>query len=155
MSPENSNSGQNPGSSDSSKTNLELLDEIRLLRKNLAREEADHQSTKELHQILSRAINIGYWEWDETTKRSAYFSEEMAGILGLSLEALYETYQCEEDYFSFVHPDDLEHLINNLSSILSPDHQRGRAHTFDYRIVRPDGEVRYLRELEYGTREED
>ena len=155
MSSEKSNSGQNPASSDSSKTRLELLDENRLLRKNLAREEAEHQSTKELHQILSRTINVGYWEWDETTKRSGYFSEEMAAILGVSLESLYETYHCEEDYYSFVHPDDLEHLIANLNVVQNSDHPQGLAHTFDYRIVRPDGEVRYLRELEYGTREEE
>ena len=152
---ENSKSDQSPDSSDASKSRLELLDENRLLEEKLARVEADGRSEKERNQILSRAINIGYWEWDETTKRAAYFSEEMAGILGLSLETLYKTYQREEDYFSFVHPDDLEHLINNLSAVLSPDHPRGQAHTFDYRIIRPDGEVRYVRELEYGTREED
>jgi diguanylate cyclase (GGDEF)-like protein len=79
----------------------------------------------------------------------------MAGIFGMSLESLYEIYQQEEDFFPFVHPDDLEHYISNLSAVLDPDHPRGLAHTFDYRIVRPDGEVRYVRELEYGTREED
>ena len=110
MTPENSNSGQFQVPATSSKTKLELLDEIRLLRKNLARAEADHQSTKELHQILSRAINIGYWEWDETTKRSAYFSEEMAGILGVSLESLYEIIPVlRKIIYPFVHPDDLEH----------------------------------------------
>ena len=79
----------------------------------------------------------------------------MAGILGMSQESLYELYQCEEDYFPLVHPDDLEHLCNNLNAILNPEHPRGLAHTFDYRIVRPNGEVRYVRELEYGKLEKD
>jgi len=110
---------------------------------------------QELLQTLSAAISIGYWEWDETTKRPSYFSKEMAGILGISLDSLREMYQCEEDYFPFVHPDDLEHYINNLSVILNPAHPRGLAHIFEYRIVRPNDEVRYVRELEYGIQVED
>ena len=152
---ENSSSGDNSESIDSQKSKPELLDEIRLLRKSLAEKEANIQSTKERDQVLSTAINIGYWEWDEFTKRATYFSEEMAGIFGMSLEELYETYESEEDIYQFIHPDDLEHYIANLSVVLDPDHPRGLAHTFDYRIVRPNGDVRYVRELEYGTQEKD
>jgi len=133
----------------------ELVDENEYLREKLAAIEAASKFKQELHQTLSGAINIGYWEWDETTKRSAYLSEEMAAILGMSQEALYEQYQCEEDFFPLVYPADLEHYKNNLSAVLDPAHPRGRAHTFDYRIVRPDGEVRHLLELEYGKLEED
>jgi PAS domain S-box-containing protein len=152
---ENSNAGANPEFSDSLKSKAELLDEIRLLRRNLVEMEADNRSEKERNLILSGAINMGYWEWDATTNRAAYFSKEMAGILGISLESLYEMYQCEEDYYPFVHPDDRDHYINNLSVVETPDHPRGLAHTFDYRIVRPNGEVRYVRELEYGKLEQD
>lgn len=141
-------------------TRLELLvqkknDENERLREKLAASEEASKFKQELNQTLSAAINIGYWEWDEITKRPVYFSEEMATILGMSLESLYEQYQCEEDYFSLVHPDDLQHYIDNLSAILNPDHLRGRAHRFHYRIVRPNGEVRYLLELEYGKLEID
>ena len=144
-----------PATGDDSRTRQELLDEVRILRAKLAESEADLQATNERHQTLSRAINIGYWEWDETVKRAAHFSREMADILGMSLESLYEMYQDEEDFYHCIHPEDLPHYIANLSAVLDPDHPRGLAHIFDYRIVRPNGEVRYVRELEYGTREED
>ena len=140
---------------DASMSNSELLDEVRRLRKNLNDTKAEVQSTNGRNQTLSRAINIGYWEWDETTKRAAHFSEEMAAIFGMSLDKLNEIYRCEEDLYPFIHPDDLEHYITNLSAVLNPDHPRGLAHTFDYRIVRPDGDIRYVRELEYGVQEED
>ena len=146
---------EKPATGDDSKTRQELLEEVRGLRARLAESEADLQATNERHQTLSRAINIGYWEWDETVKRAAHFSREMADILGMSLEALYEIYQCEEDFFKYVHPDDLPHYIANLSGVLDPDHPRGQAYIFEYRIVRPNGELRYVRELEYGTREVD
>ena len=132
-----------------------MLDENEYLREKLTALENAAELKQELLQTLSAAISIGYWEWDETTKRAVYFSREMADILGISLDSLYEKYQCEEDYFPFVHPEDLEHYINNLSVILNPAHPRGLAHIFEYRIVRPNDEVRYVRELEYGTRVED
>ena len=148
MALEKSDNRESSESADSLKSKPELCDEICLLRAKLAEMEADIRDTRERDQILSSAINIGYWEWDETTKQAAYFSEEMAGIFGMSLEKLYEIYKDEEDIFQFIHADDLEHYIENLSAVLDPEHPRGLAHTFDYRIVRPNGEVRYVRELE-------
>jgi PAS domain S-box-containing protein len=136
-------------------SNQELLDENAYLREKLAAMEDAAELKQELLQTLSAATSIGYWEWDETTKRPSYFSKEMADILGISLDSLYEMYQCEEDYFPFVHPDDLEHYINNLCVVLNPAHPRGLAHIFEYRIVRPNDEVRYVRELEYGIQVED
>ena len=155
MIPDNHNASEYSDSSDVSKSKPELLDEIQRLRQRLAENEADARLTRERDQTLSSAINIGYWEWDETKKQAAYFSDEMAGIFGMTAEKLYEIYQSEEDFYPFIHPDDLEHYISNLSAVLDPEHPRGLAHTFDYRIVRPDGEVRYVRELEYGVQEKD
>jgi len=153
--PDNTNASEYSESGDASRSKLDLLEEIQLLRTKLAEKETDAQLAIERNQTLSHAINVGYWEWDETTKRAAYFSAEMAGIFGMTLERLYEVYQSEEDFFPFIHPDDLEHYVANLSVVLNPEHPRGLAHTFNYRIVRPDGEVRYVRELEYGVLEKD
>ncbi len=54
----------------------ELIDDNEYLREKLAVSEASSKFKQELHQILSCAINIGYWEWDETTKRPAYFPKK-------------------------------------------------------------------------------
>jgi PAS domain S-box-containing protein len=133
----------------------ELFDENEYPREKLAAIEAAAKLQQDLHQTLSSAISIGYWEWDEITKQAAYFSKEMADIFGVSLESLYEMYHTEEDFFPSIHPDDLKHYIANLSVILNPKHPRGLAHIFEYRIVRPNGEVRHVRELEYGKLEKD
>jgi PAS domain S-box-containing protein len=133
----------------------ELLDENEYLREKVAAIEAAAKLKQDLHQTLSRSINIGYWEWDEITKRPAYLSKEMASIMGMSQESLNEQYQCEEDFFPFIHPDDLEHYIKNICVVVHSDNPRGLAHAFDYRIVRPNGEVRHVRELEYGKLKED
>lgn len=143
-----------PNLADLQSSNQELLDENTDLRDKLLAMEDAVKVRQEQLQTLSAAIRIGYWEWDEATKKAVYFSKEMADIFGMGLDSLYEKCQCEEDFFSFIHPDDLEHYIDNLSRILSPEHPRGLAHVFDYRIVRPNGEVRNVRELEYGIQEE-
>jgi len=152
---EKTNTAEISDPNDPDKWEQELLEENRRLQEKIARMEAELQSRKERVQTLSSAINIGYWEWDETTKQAAYFSQEMAEIMGMSLESLYELYKREEDIFPLIHPDDLEHYIGNLNTVQDPDHPRGLAHTFDYRIVRSNGDVRYVRELAYGIQEGD
>jgi PAS domain-containing protein len=132
-----------------------LLDELSISQSKVEKLEASNHFKQELTQTLSAAIDIGYWEWDDVEDKPTYLSEEMAIILGLTPEALYELYQCEADYFPLVHPDDLALYCENLRAILKQNHPRGLAHTFDYRIIRPSGEIRYVRELEYGVLVED
>ncbi len=146
---------ENTSSSDSLKSRQELLEEIRLLRESLAEVETELDSRKKREQTLSTAIRIGFWEWDEVSYRPSYLSEEFAKILGFSQQHLYEIYQEEEDLYQFVHPEDLDEY---KQQVLLPTRQKnsdGRAHVFDYRIIRPNGEVRHVREMEIGILESD
>ena len=136
-------------------SNRGLLDENQRLRQELARIEAELKSRKERNRNLSGAINIGYLEWDETTKKTAYISRSMTDIMGMSRESLYREYQREEDFLRLIHPDDRQQYIDNHGAVLNPDRPRDGAHTFDYRIVRPDGSVRHVREIKYGVQEQD
>ncbi|MDH5353852.1 MAG: response regulator [Gammaproteobacteria bacterium] len=133
----------------------ELIDEIESLRAELAGTKVEANFQQYLHKTLSTAIKIGYWEWDVLNDRPVYLSEEVAEIMGRGLESMFEQYRSEEDYFKFVHPDDHIHVRKNLNVVLDSDHPLGGAHVYDYRIIRPDGEIRFVRELEYGKREED
>lgn len=144
-----------PEIGDSLKSKEDLLEEIRLLRRQLAAMEADKRSKSEGRQDLSIAIRIGYWEWDETKNRAVYFSKEMADILGVNLETLYARYRSREDFYPFVHPGDLEHYVSNLNSKPVPNLPHGVSRNCDYRIVRPNGEVRHVREFVYGKLEQD
>ena len=143
----------NPLSLQSSKQ--ALLDEIDNLREKLAVKGVPINFREELKQNLSEAIKLGFWEWDEIADRPDYLSEELANILGLDPKLRYEQYQCEEDLFKFIHPDDLDHYQGNIGAGLKEESQRGLAHVFEYRVIKPDGEIRHVRELEYGTLVED
>ena len=140
---------------DASRSNRALLDENRILRRSLAEKEAELESRKEREKTLSEAIKLGFWEWDEVNNHPHYLSEEFASILGFSQEELYEIYHCEEDLYNFVHPDDLEHYRHHVSMLAREKNSDGKAHVFDYRIIRPDGEIRHVREMEIGLYEKD
>ncbi|MDH5353465.1 MAG: ATP-binding protein [Gammaproteobacteria bacterium] len=132
-----------------------LVDEIERLREKLKSREAESDFTQTLHKTLSHAINIGYWEWDEIAQKPAYLSVEMAGILGVSQESLYQQYQCEKDYLAYLHPDDRAYYMDNINFVVRADEPGNLVHAFDYRVIRPDGEIRYVRETEYSVKKEN
>jgi len=125
------------------------------LRDELAALKDELRSRKEREEILSRAIKLGFWEWDEVRDRPAYLSEVFAAILGFPHEDIYKIYRSEEDLFELIHPDDLEHYRHHVSLLAREKNADGTAHVFDYRIVRPDGEIRHVREMEIGLYEQD
>ena len=99
--------------------------------------DALRNSQKELAEA-QRIAHIGSWRWnidaDEVT-----WSDEHWAILGLEPG---EVSRIDLDFFdSFVHPDDLEGLRSARQRAL----ETGSSFSADYRIVRRDGEVRYVR----------
>lgn len=93
----------------------------------------------EQEQQLAEAqalAHLGSWEWD-ITANEVRWSDEMHRIYGLEPGAVEVTY---EVYLSHVHPEDRHIAENNVSGTL----QTGVPFASDYRIVRPDGDVRWL-----------
>ncbi len=93
------------------------------------------KSRKNLKEAQQMAF-LGNWEWDVVTN-CLECSEEVAHIFGFNMQ----DFTHNADYLlKFVHPDDKEHYINTL--------QEGITHKkttpFDYRIIRGDGQVRYI-----------
>jgi PAS domain S-box-containing protein len=149
------NTGENSDPNDPDKWKQKLLEENRRLQEKIAKMEAELQSRKEREQTLSAAIKLGFWEWDEINNRPNYLSKEFATILGFSQDELYELYQCEKDLYDFVHPEDLAHYKYHVNLLAKEKNTNGVAHVFDYRIIRPDGAIRHVREMEIGIQEND
>lgn len=70
------------------------------------------------------------------------YSEEAAGIFGLSLDQLDRV--GTEFWSTFVHPEDRDDAKRSYAQFLD-----GKASSYadDFRVVRPDGEIRYVREV--------
>src|SRR5216684_1718200 len=98
------------------------------------------QALREQRTLLAEAQNLaglGCWEWDAASGRVTW-SDELYRIYGVERERFTPSY---EGYLERVHPDDRQQTRSMLARALMDE----RGFTFDERIVRPDGEVRYLR----------
>ena len=85
-----------------------------------------------------RIAHVGSWNWDVKHDRLISCTREYARILGVSIDEIYAHLDRQmEDY---MHPDDVERV--------SRDYRRyekiGQGYEIEYRILRPDGEVRYV-----------
>jgi len=103
------------------------------------------RSERRLNLALA-AAQMATWDWDIARDRVAR-SEGMPGLYGLPAD--FET-GAPALYHQFVHPDD-RHLIDEADrrALASGSH-----YFVEYRIVRPDGEVRWLREQGEAVRDE-
>ena len=104
------------------------------LTERVEAEEARRLSEERLRIALD-AGRLGAWEWDIAGGR-VHWSDTLQRIHGLVPGTFRGTF---EEYQSDIHPDDRERVLGQISHSLD-----GAPHRLDYRIVRPDGEVRWL-----------
>jgi two-component system sensor histidine kinase/response regulator len=86
-------------------------------------------------KLAASAARLGFWEIDISTRLDRW-DEEMARIHGIRHEDF------DGHWEKFVHPDDYVAVMHETRRMLEKD----TAFEMDYRIVRPSGEVRYIRE---------
>lgn len=82
---------------------------------------------------------FGSWQFNLNTETFA-FSDNEYRLLGCEPQSFKASL---EEFYKFVHPDDLQHVIDNANNI--PIETTLPA--FTYRIIRKDGEIRYFRAL--------
>ena len=98
----------------------------------------------------ARPANLGHWAWDEIGDECTYCSEELARIHGVTVEEYLAATNSVEGDVARIHPDDRDEYNRVTREWAS----REDAYDIEYRIVRPDGEVRYVRELAEAIRDE-
>jgi len=90
----------------------------------------------ERHLALAQnAAHLGLWDWDLRTNAHRVFGEYL-WLYGLPADQP-PTF---EDWLNLVHPDDRERVQSTLRESLEITH----AWDTEYRVVRPDGSVRWL-----------
>ncbi len=103
------------------------------------------ETTQKRLTNAQKLASLGNWDWDVSGKK-LYGSEELFAIFGITDAAFIEkpTFQ---HLITYIHPADQREVI--------------QAHQFrvdrldiEYRIIRPDGQVRYLHELSTVLRDE-
>lgn len=94
-------------------------------------------------RLAAQATNLGFWDLNVETGRD-HWDENMCRIHGIRPE------EFDGDWKKFVHPDDYDVVMRETERMLASD----RIFEMDYRIVRTDGQIRYIREHGLVIRDE-
>ena len=102
---------------------------------------------RESEDRLMRATEmtgLGYFVWDLVENRCVYCSKEYARIHGMTVDEYMRNCASADRDILLVHPDDRERYQQFLDATLV----RRERLDLEYRIVTPDGKLRYIREVE-------
>ncbi len=91
-------------------------------------------------EAAQRFASFGMWTEDPESGRGPEWSAETFRIFGVDPEGF--TYS-RERLLSIIHPDDVESVVEARQMLLAG----GDRYEFEYRVVHPDGEVRWVRAL--------
>jgi len=104
-------------------------------------EELEHRDT--LAQQTEAITDIGHFIYDELVDRYLYLSPGFARIHGSTVDAYKAKVQSFEDDLANVHEDDRDRVAQAYCNYV--DSYEDRA--IEYRLLHPDGNIRWLREL--------
>ena len=113
----------------------ELEAEVR----RLWRREAFFNATQEI-------AHVGYCEWDFEQDRIKTCTQTYADLFGMTIEAVIASQSSWNKILLQIHPDDRAHYTESYRSRLGVE-----THEVEYRIIRPDGEIRHIREIGKGV----
>jgi hypothetical protein len=105
---------------------------VLIMEEALKRSEERSARTEEI-------THLGSWDLDLTTGM-LYWSDEVYRICGLKPRSFQPTY---ETLAQVVHPDDYQGLIDAINGSLAGEHI---PYSYEHRVVRPDGELRFVHE---------
>lgn len=110
------------------------------IRTDISKQKLISESLRISEERLRRsqeAANIGNWDWDITSGK-LYCSEQIGPLFGYK-SVLETTY---DNFINAVHPDDRELVSNSVTACI----EQGADYDIEHRIIREDGEVRWLSE---------
>jgi PAS domain S-box-containing protein len=100
------------------------------------RAEACARRSEQRLRFALDAASMGTWDWDLSTQ-SVRWSENLERVHGLPPGTFDGTFQ---SYEQEIHPDDRERVLESIRRAV----QDGVPHEIEYRIVAPDGSVRWV-----------
>lgn len=101
------------------------------------RRESAEQALQEKEKSLAKSqqiAHLGSWSWD-IENDIEYGSDEYFRIYGIKLGT-----RPYEAFLSSIHPDDREYVMGAVGAALN----KNKPYSIDFRIVRPDGTVRFV-----------
>ena len=110
------------------------------------RTQAVLEESEQRFRQLAENVNAVFWMSDPQKTEILYVSPAYETIWGRSCRSLYER---PRSFLESVHPDDLDRVV-----ALSLERQvRGETADVEYRVVRPDGSVRWVRDRAFPVKD--
>ncbi len=109
--------------------------------------EAALRQSQELFQQMADTIESVFWLSDPQAQQMLYVSPAYAKIWGRSCESLYAD---KSSWMETIHPEDREQVQMAGAQCLAKGN-----HTEEYRILRPDGAIRWIRDRGFLVRDRD
>ena len=106
-------------------------------------EEEDLRQREVMFKQIDKNFDIGFWTWRVEPYGMSYVSDAYCRILGRSANEILERSASLEGELDFVHPDDRARMMKTYLAF----NQQGIAHEEDFRIIRPDGKIRWVHEV--------
>ena len=116
--------------------------EVNLYGLDITERKRDQQQVERLSERLklaNRAAEVGVWDWD-VQSNVIVWDDSMYTLYGIKREDFSGAY---EAWFQSLHPKDSERLDAEIQSALRSETE----YDTEFRIVRPDGVVRYIRAI--------
>ena len=120
---------------------------LALIRTEKALEESEVQRKREAEYFrqISENINEALWLTEPNQHRAIYVNPAYEAIWGRSAESLHMD---DQAFFDSIHPEDRERVIAGL-----PQQFKG-GYDVEYRIIRPDGSICWVRDRAFPIRDE-
>ncbi len=97
------------------------------------------RNSEERLKHSQRIAHVGTWDWD-IAKNTLHWSDEIYAIFGLPPQEFSATY---EAFLESIHPQDVELVTSAVERSLE---RADFSYYVTHRVVRPDGEIRYVEE---------
>ena len=97
----------------------------------------EHRREREVRKKAEQMAHLGFWVWD-IARNHVSWSDELCRIYGIEADQAEASF---ESYLDRVHPQDRKRVRDMIEQALRDE----RPMSFEERIVRPDGQVRWLR----------
>lgn len=143
---------------DNSRTNSHLHEELHALRVRVSQLEADRAEVRGAAACLEEnrshfcqmadSIREVFWLFDWTAQRVLYVSPAFEEVWGRPAHELYDRYQV---WGESLHPEDMASAEESFARIVAT----GGGEEREYRIVRPDGSIRWVSDRGFAIFDND